>query len=503
MAKSPPSPELLEAYRLIKAGQRQQAGSILKAYLEDNRNDARAWWLLAHVVRKPETAQRCLEMVLTIDPSHEKARARLARLTAAPDEEPDDSFFEVRPGATPEQSPDVAILATPSAPVEPPPPEDIPSFEEYAAQTSAGIDPFTGQPVNNPFVGVVADDDTSGPDDDHDETGGSPFTESPGGGSHDPFDQSNVFDPSGHTGLGEPPVGHVQAPGTGNQPEWGPGLAFVSEPIAPAEGQTRQASQPPFQLGETIAHPSAPSPIRPLTVETDVFADDKRQIARTVRRGLGVLALFLVAAALLLVADRQGWIDVSGENVPDMTMLDGGTFTVDYPEGWDSRCEREASGYPVCGVANHKLYNDVDRFAGTTIDLGAMIAEGFGMALTGGDLPDTQVSIIVMDVPRTSPAYDDASWARTKYEWHQHGYNFDEDAEVTYDRREIEVDGRHAYYYEYTSVGQWKDAAWDVYVEHDGIILWLRGEFSGPRNRRIPQATIDAMIESIRFKPTP
>jgi predicted Zn-dependent protease len=88
MAKSPPPPELVEAYRLLKAGQRQAAGQKLQAYMADHKDDPQAWWLMAHAVGKPDHVRRCLESVLKLDPTHEKARAKLAKLQPAPEPQP-------------------------------------------------------------------------------------------------------------------------------------------------------------------------------------------------------------------------------------------------------------------------------------------------------------------------------------------------------------------------------------------------------------------------------
>jgi hypothetical protein len=228
---------------------------------------------------------------------------------------------------------------------------------------------------------------------------------------------------------------------------------------------------------------------------------EKRAITRIMVFGLGGFLVFLLVMVLLVVADDQGWLHLSSESGIATSTLDGGLFTIDYPAGWNARCEREALGYPVCGVANHELYNEVDFFAGKEIDLGALIAEGMRQSLTGEGLPAERMSVIVMDVPRTSLAYDDGSWAKTKYEWHQRGFSTDPDAEVTYERRTIEVDGNAAYYYAFTSASTWYEAAWDVYVEHGGIILWLRVDYAAPRKSSIPQDIVDLMIESIRFTP--
>jgi len=161
---NPATPEeLVEAYRLLKAGQRQQAGAILKPYLAAHQDDARAWWLMAHAVSNRDVARQCLEQVLKIDPTHERARARLAALapapaaqpTETPDDEPDDSFFVVpvvntRLDSARQKQP-ATTLRRLDAPTPPPDESTVPTFEEFAAQTSPGIDPFTGEPVDNPF----------------------------------------------------------------------------------------------------------------------------------------------------------------------------------------------------------------------------------------------------------------------------------------------------------------------------------------------------------------
>jgi len=465
---SPSTPEeLVEAYRLLKAGQRQQAGAILKPYLAGHQQDARAWWLMAHAVSNQDVARQCLEQVLKIDPTHERARARLAALAPssaarpaeAPDDEPDDTFFILPVASVP---PDSARLKQPATTLRrlnaPSPPLDeaaVPSFEEFAAQISPGIDPFTGEPVDSPFAGL-------------DEVGARALVpaEQPFAGA----DGGRIFDPAAHARIGEHDPGDAQPPGTSHQPDWGPGLAFV------AEGQ--------------------PAPAAPT-----VSVAEKRAITRIMVFGLGGFLVFLLVMVLLVVADDQGWLHLSSESGIATSTLDGGLFTIDYPAGWNARCEREALGYPVCGVANHELYNEVDFFAGKEIDLGALIAEGMRQSLTGEGLPAERMSVIVMDVPRTSLAYDDGSWAKTKYEWHQRGFSTDPDAEVTYERRTIKVDGNAAYYYAFTSASTWYEAAWDVYVEHGGIILWLRVDYAAPRKSSIPQDIVDLMIESIRFTP--
>jgi hypothetical protein len=334
-------------------------------------------------------------------------------------------------------------------------------FEEFAASAPAAIDPFAAVPVDDPFADIPANGVAQ---------------------PYDPFASQNAFNPAVHASMGSGAADPAQAPGTGGQPEWGPGLAFVQDIAGPAL-RGNGGSELPFPI----------------------YADIQRE-RHAVERMIGFavigMAIVVLVGLVLYAADQQGWIQLSGSGkVPKMVALDGGSFTIDYPEGWDVRCLREASGYPVCGIANHAFYNEVDWFAGQNVDLGTMVSQSLNMALSGEDLPDTQVSIIVMDVPMTSPSYDNGSWAKTKYEMAQQGLVFDSKAKITYDRKEITVGGSTAQYYNYTSQGRWEDVAWDVYVPHDGIVLWLRVVFLGKQNAKIPDATVQAMINSIVLKP--
>jgi hypothetical protein len=77
------SPELVEAYRLIKAGQRDEAAQIITRCLSQNQNDPNAWWLLAHTVTEPEKIEHCLKNVLKFNPQHVQAQEKLAKLQTA------------------------------------------------------------------------------------------------------------------------------------------------------------------------------------------------------------------------------------------------------------------------------------------------------------------------------------------------------------------------------------------------------------------------------------
>jgi hypothetical protein len=509
MSNNPPAPELVEAYRLIKAGQKSEAGHLLKAYLTHTKDDPQAWWLMSHAVSNPATARRCLETVLTLDPGHEKARARLAKLSQMTEQAPS------QPAPATSQSAQAAPPALPAQPVEAasPAPAPVPSasaddddfpsdemvlagltmsaavpahapastasaqagsFEDFLAADQTRGDPFAGPPTDDPFAPAAAAaapvvDDPFAPEapvvDDpfapEAHTAASADSAPPTPPTrYDPFATENVFDPSAGVGLGHQST--AQTAGTGNQPDWGPGLAFVPDSTA--------------------------API--------LTADDLR-VERRRKSGPNPLLIIggFFAAALVVVLLYVVYSAFSGrEKVPPMTTMDIPAFSIDYPKGWDQRCEVEQRGYPVCGMANHKWYNEVDYFAGTDVNLGEMFGDLFGFGFTGQDLPDEAVSIIAMDVPRTSLAYDDASWAKTLYEW-----NFGENP--TYSKKMIKVDGYEAYYYEFKSKGSYFTwAAWDVYILHDDVVFWLRVDFSGDGKKTIPQKMVNKMIESIDIK---
>lgn len=538
---SQPSPELVEAFKLIKAGQRQEAGRILKNYLAQNKSDPQAWWLMANAATQPETIRRCLETVLRLDPAHAKARARLDKVLAesgAPAEAsppppvpraeskpaapppspwaesepaappvpraeskpaapppfiqtgpepampprvaskpaalPPSPWAESKPAVDDEFPPDELVLAgivtaqvaaipapaRAQAPASPPaptaPPSKATSFEDFLAAAPAWADdPVAAAPPPKPVA--ASSEDLFAP------TNVAPSA------PYDPFDSARAFNPAAHAQLGSSSTGEVQAPGTGSQPEWGPGLAFVPDAVE----------------------------VVPLDEDEFDYQQVKPRIERMLRIALIVVGVFILFAVVLWFLDSAGWLNLGGESVPDMTTLDAGSFTIEYPRKWDMRCAQDPSGYPVCGIANHQSYNEVDYFAFQDIDLGAMLADSLNL-FSGQDLPDQHISVIVMDVPRTSPSYDNGSWAKTKYEWSQLLGN---SAGVDYDYGEKTIDGLTAYYYEYTGKGTFRDAAWDVYIEHDGIMLWFRVDYFGPRSEKIPEKTIQAMIDSINIKP--
>ncbi|NLX11819.1 MAG: hypothetical protein GXY36_19400 [Chloroflexi bacterium] len=415
MAQSP-SPELIRAFELIKAGQRMEAAHLLKAYLAGCPQDVDGWWLMAHAVTKPENVRRCLEQVLKIDPQHPKAREKLARLgPSAP--------AQIQPVQAPARA----------EPAAPPPAREPVRFASLAHQTPP------------PTVETV-----------------------------------QVAEPYGTPLLTEAQMMHAE-----HQPGFDPAANYGD------------GSADPF--GEHDPYPAASGP-------TD--GPSKRNSLETVI-GFTMIVVALVVLVLVLAyaARERGWIGGGkSASLPDMTTLEAASFSVEYPEAWDARCLREAGGYQVCGVANHAFYNQVEMYAGQPINFEQMFADlGAELLGMGLDLPDEQVSVVIMDVPQSSPAYDGASWAKTKAEWAQEGWFLSDEATIDYDRQEITVDGRTAYYYHYRSEdpaaqrqGYWgQEVVYDVYVPHDGLILWMTVSISTNLKDEAPDQVIERMIESI------
>ncbi len=77
------SPELIEAFGLIKGGQPAAAAQVLTHYISQHPRDADAWWLMAHTVSQPDKVEQCLQNVLKINPQHVQAQVKLAKLNEA------------------------------------------------------------------------------------------------------------------------------------------------------------------------------------------------------------------------------------------------------------------------------------------------------------------------------------------------------------------------------------------------------------------------------------
>lgn len=108
---------LQRAQRLAEQGKREQAVAVLTAYLKQDINSEQGWWLLSLLLEN--VGQRCyaLEQVLSLNPSNEQARLRLAVLSAGG--ELSSSPFESHPLAMQSQ-PVVADPTEPSYPLDTP-----------------------------------------------------------------------------------------------------------------------------------------------------------------------------------------------------------------------------------------------------------------------------------------------------------------------------------------------------------------------------------------------
>jgi hypothetical protein len=239
-------------------------------------------------------------------------------------------------------------------------------------------------------------------------------------------------------------------------------------------------------------------------------------IAPTVIQLIGVavisIALVVLVGMGLFIANHQGWIHLWG--MPPMSNLQAASFTFEYPEEWDRICKEEQSGYPVCGIANDSRYNHVDQYTGENVDIVGMFTDAFSFgSFFGFDKPpDLVVSVIAMDVPETSISYDASSMAKLMYDYTQKGYFYgDKDnLDIKYDRREMTIDGRTAYYYRFSMedksggleafvMGERGNMAlYDVYIPHDGIMFWLTIQvYTQDNDVKIPDDIIQHIIDTI------
>jgi hypothetical protein len=87
-----------QAYQMIKAGQKREASQLLVDLLKTDRNNADAWWLLAHAATKQENAKQALQQVLRLRPNDANARAMLSKMEgAAPPQSPASGGFSAPP----------------------------------------------------------------------------------------------------------------------------------------------------------------------------------------------------------------------------------------------------------------------------------------------------------------------------------------------------------------------------------------------------------------------
>lgn len=74
------SSEVAQAYDLAKSGEKVKAQNLLISVVKSNDNNEEAWLLLAMLIEPQEKKLRCLQKVLQINPSNEKAKRAVTRL---------------------------------------------------------------------------------------------------------------------------------------------------------------------------------------------------------------------------------------------------------------------------------------------------------------------------------------------------------------------------------------------------------------------------------------
>ncbi|MCL4239157.1 MAG: hypothetical protein KJ047_13010 [Anaerolineae bacterium] len=75
--------QLRQAAQALRAGRKDEARAILVAVVDEQEHSERAWLYLSAAVDTLEEQQICLENVLTINPTNDKARLGLERVNAA------------------------------------------------------------------------------------------------------------------------------------------------------------------------------------------------------------------------------------------------------------------------------------------------------------------------------------------------------------------------------------------------------------------------------------
>lgn len=68
-----------EAIAVARTGETQEAQLLVAAILENSPDNAQAWYLMSHLVDSPARRAAYLFKTVSLDPSHERARAELAQ----------------------------------------------------------------------------------------------------------------------------------------------------------------------------------------------------------------------------------------------------------------------------------------------------------------------------------------------------------------------------------------------------------------------------------------
>lgn len=127
---------LVRAYELIEEEKLVEAEALLKPILEQEPDNADAWWLYAHAVSDPETARDALNQVLKLDGSYEGAQELLVQLN---------DHYAGPPAAVTQRTPVVPPSTLPSLPDDDDvdSPDFLADMEEAKEATSAFDDDFS------------------------------------------------------------------------------------------------------------------------------------------------------------------------------------------------------------------------------------------------------------------------------------------------------------------------------------------------------------------------
>lgn len=72
--------QLTKAFQLMKDGEKGQALVIVKGILREDPRNVNAWWMMSHLLEDEDKVVKSLEKVLSLDPNHQVARKKLAKL---------------------------------------------------------------------------------------------------------------------------------------------------------------------------------------------------------------------------------------------------------------------------------------------------------------------------------------------------------------------------------------------------------------------------------------
>lgn len=127
--------QLVQAYNLIKQGNRQAAEELLIGVLRDHADNADAWWLLANTLTDPNEQREALQEVLQLRPGDDKARKMIEKINALHPPQ------AASPSSSEDDDPFADLLNIAPSPVTSAPKPKAAAFDD---------DPFAGVPASQP-----------------------------------------------------------------------------------------------------------------------------------------------------------------------------------------------------------------------------------------------------------------------------------------------------------------------------------------------------------------